>query len=454
MRVPTLSPFFTKWSNDLAGWSAATPMNNDERQLVQVKMIKSSPLTAAYTKVWIYRNTVYGYPWFASVRKLLDDPAYRSWFIMFDDYPSRKGNYTSPPCDDNYDPPKCTEYFHTQMDTPLPHKGGYGQCHPTQPKTGCDCGTKPCGFYVFNHSATAVVNGQTFQDWFLDTYMFNEIGGSALVNGFYWDDTWYPGGVGDDPEPGMNEDMGLTKAQLLQLTASYDATMAILRNRTLARGKFAWQLMTSESVRASDPATCKADLTEYCRAGAGPQQEAMYYAMGSSGSPPPPQPGPPFTNCSVFGCTCKGAADYYGIAAGSFGCAPAGAQNWWIHEAQPCADKSTSCCTAADYSTKPPPYKGCGAHQPVSALSLDLANFLLIRGDYAWLGHGWQGCAQPLADQGGGYPFPHELNADFGTPEGLCAETGGAGSGVFKREFSKATVEMNCNTGMPSIVMK
>lgn len=38
-------------------------MDNDERQLVQVKMIKESPLTPNYTKVWIYRNTVYGYPW-------------------------------------------------------------------------------------------------------------------------------------------------------------------------------------------------------------------------------------------------------------------------------------------------------------------------------------------------------------------------------------------------------
>jgi hypothetical protein len=55
------------WSNNLAGWSAATPMDNDERQLVQVKLIKESPLTAPYSKVWIYRNSVYGYPWFTSV---------------------------------------------------------------------------------------------------------------------------------------------------------------------------------------------------------------------------------------------------------------------------------------------------------------------------------------------------------------------------------------------------
>ena len=83
----------------------------------------------------------------------------------------------------------------------------------------------------------------------------------------------------------------------------------------------------------------------------------------------------------------------------------------------------------------------------------DLVSFLLIRGPYAYFGHGWQGCAQPLADQGGGYPFPSQLNTDFGTPLGLCAETH-AGSGVYQREYTKATVKMDCNTGEPSVVLK
>ena len=61
--------------------------------------------------------------------------------------------------------------------------------------------------------------------------------------------------MGDDPEPGMIEDMGLSKDDLLQLTASYDDTMAALRKRTISEGKFAWQLMTQERVRADDPTT-------------------------------------------------------------------------------------------------------------------------------------------------------------------------------------------------------
>jgi hypothetical protein len=73
--------------------------------------------------------------------------------------------------------------FHTQMDTPKPPgQRGYGTCQPP----ACDCGTKPCGFYVFNHSSDAVVHGQSFQDWFINSYMLNQAGLSPLVSGFYW----------------------------------------------------------------------------------------------------------------------------------------------------------------------------------------------------------------------------------------------------------------------------
>ena len=362
------------WSNSLAKWSSSTPMDNDERQLKQVEMIKRDSSTADYTKVWIYRNSVYGYPWFTSVRKILDDPLYEPWFLKFD---NATKPWTSPACDDNYDPPKCTQYFHTQMDTPLPSAtygpegrpiGGYGKCYPKDGKSGCNCGSKPCGFYVFNHSSTAIIKGQSFLDWFLDGYMLNEIGSSELIDGFYWDDTWYDGGVGDDPYPNMTRDMGLTKGDILQLASSYEENMRVLINRTLAAGKFAWQLLGSANVRATPPAACTADLLAYCRADALIQHEAAFYQAGS-------------------------------------------------------------------------------------AFEQDLANFLLIRGEYAYFGHGWQGCAQPPASEGGGYIFPDQLRRDYGHPIGLCVETA-PGSGVFTREFTKSTVQMDCNSGTSSIEFK
>ena len=63
----------------------------------------------------------------------------------------------------------------------------------------------------------------------------------------------------------------------------------------------------------------------------------------------------------------------------------------------------------------------------------DLANFLLVRGDYAWLGHGWRGCSKE-------YLFPEALNKDYGQPMGICKETA---KGVFTRQWTKASIKMD-----------
>eukprot|EP01043_Picozoa_sp_COSAG02_P093669 COSAG02_NODE_30166_length_556_cov_0.737418_2_plen_99_part_00 len=77
----------------------------------------------------------------------------------------------------------------------------------------------------------------------------------------------------------------------------------------------------------------------------------------------------------------------------------------------------------------------------------DVANFLLIRGKYAYLGNGWTGC-------GHFYEYPAEqFNADYGEPLGLAKETA-PDSGIFVREWSKATIKMDCNSYTPTITMK
>ena len=52
------------------------------------------------------------------------------------------------------------------------------------------------------------------------------------------------------------------------------------------------------------------------------------------------------------------------------------------------------------------------------------------------------------------YEYPPGLDLDYGEPLGLCEETGGAGSGVFTREWSKSTIHMDCNTFKGAVVMK
>ena len=94
---------------------------------------------------------------------------------------------------------------------------------------------------VFNHSSTVRVRGQSFREWFVHSYMLNEVGSSALVSGFFWDDVWNEACDLHDQVPHTCDDMGLTKADLVQLTHDYRANMEALRNATLAAGKFAWQ---------------------------------------------------------------------------------------------------------------------------------------------------------------------------------------------------------------------
>ena len=57
------------------------------------------------------------------------------------------------------------------------------------------------------------------------------------------------------------------------------------------------------------------------------------------------------------------------------------------------------------------------------------------------------GCSQQFE-----YPAA-QFNADYGDALGLCAETA-TGSGIFKREFTKSTVQMDCSSYTPTITFK
>ena len=75
----------------------------------------------------------------------------------------------------------------------------------------------------------------------------------------------------------------------------------------------------------------------------------------------------------------------------------------------------------------------------------NLASFLLVRGPYAWFGNAWQGCNKVPERRA-------ELDADYGAPLGPCEAA--QEPGVFTREWSKATITMDCNTWTPTIAMK
>ena len=364
----------------------------------------------------------------------------------------------------------CSDLYHCQEQSPAyPH--GDGDCGAPN----CYCGDNvPCGFYIWNHSSTTVVHGQTFQQWFRDSYIFDYQGTSPMVSGFCerhplsatilfsttahftqrlfadFDDWWPepelccpkafpfgmpPGnmlcyndsafvkagggpcgswcthasgsapGCGDDskhlcasascpakvarfpdPWPNMAADMGLTGADQMQISKSYQANMATVYAEILKRGQFSWQ-----------------------------QQ------WNGQSSP-----------TAKTGC-CTGP-----IVRNGSSCAPT--------LRKLCAADSPAQTRVMNYAFSPGGCSSGTGFVPLTAPLQDIANFLLIRGPHAFLGHGWVGCSRE-------YEVPQQINWDYGEPVGLCKETA-ANSGVFEREWTKANVSMDCNSWTPTITLK
>lgn len=76
----------------------------------------------------------------------------------------------------------------------------------------------------------------------------------------------------------------------------------------------------------------------------------------------------------------------------------------------------------------------------------DVAFFLLARGDYAWIGYGVWGMTWPPS-----MDLPSFFDADFGVPTEFCYQD--ETSGVFHRNYTKASVALDCDLFEASIEM-
>lgn len=94
--------------------------------------------------------------------------------------------------------------------------------------------------------------------------------------------------------------------------------------------------------------------------------------------------------------------------------------------------------------------------------ALDVAYFLATRAPHAWIAGGtmlgWHMSHWWTANKTRPINFrqdlrPPEFEKDYGVPTNNCSETA-AGSGIFVREWSKATVTVDCNTLAGHIVLK
>ena len=191
-----------------------------------------------------------------------------------------------------------------------------------------------------------------------------------------------------DPFPNMKQDMGLTPDEQLRISKSYQANMAVIYAEMLKRGMFTWQQQWNGQ---ADPAAKN--------------------------------------GCCTRPLVSKGAT-----------CATT--------LRKLCAADSPSQTRVMNFAFSPGSCDGGkpGTPAQLTAPTQDIANFLLIRGPHAFLGHGWIGCSRT-------YQVPEQINWDYGEPKALCTETA-PNSGVFTREWTKATVQMDCNTWTPTITLK
>ena len=150
------------WSNSKLQWANQKPMDAEERLIHQAEL---SHAMNPSSKVFIYRNLVHADNWMTSVREKLDDPRYSGFFVKFKPRGSMpNGKWHVPACDTNYDPPKCSTYYHDQVNTPqhnpnASHPEMTGECAPDP----CDCGKHPCGEYVYDYR-----NGSMLQDFIVN----------------------------------------------------------------------------------------------------------------------------------------------------------------------------------------------------------------------------------------------------------------------------------------------
>lgn len=228
-----------------------------------------------------------------------------------------------------------------------------------------------------------MVHGQTFENWFIHDYMLNSVGMSPLVSGFFWDDFW-PAVGGTFPDASAGK---------------------VAEDTGLDQDHAAWAQITEayhtnmDALRAT---TLSAGKFAWQLLWTGGDVEGV----GSTC----PQPIVSASRCS--------------------------------------ADLRSLCNESAPPQTRAMMY-ALNSHDPavMPELKQDLANFLLIRGPFAWLGHGWKGCSHD-------YPFPAEFNLDYGKPvDSVCKETA-TNSGIFTREWSNAHVSMDCNKWEPTITWK
>ena len=251
----------------------------------------------------------------------------------------------------------------------------------------CDCGRVPCGFYLFDHRSSAVVNGQSLRQWLVHNLTVSPTGIlHPDINGLYIDDgirashTRSSAPFGD-MNANVVENMELSGADIQALSNAWAANVHAIEKATVAAGGFLVQMFTDGN-RVASKRNCDKFFETACKKGSMQHDGPLLWSV-------------------------------------------------------PCG----TCLNAS------------GVASPGSAPGLleHLAGFLLVRGKYAYFAPADDGWA------GSSYPYPPRsvynglFDRDYGTPKGLCARSA---PGVWTREWTTATVSINCGQWKANITMK
>eukprot|EP01048_Picozoa_sp_COSAG05_P008710 COSAG05_NODE_678_length_7984_cov_3.957134_3_plen_811_part_00 len=373
------------WSNLKQQWDKDNPMDCSQLLIEQARRIKAVDNT---THVFVYRNLVKALPWYEQVAEKLADERYSGFFLPFRD--GIHGSYTSPPCSHGL----CSPLYHSQDQVPA---------HANFANGSCGVGV-PCGEYLFDH------RNESLRRWLVDNFVLGPLGiGSDLVSGMYLDDGWTNGThSSSSAAPGHNNN----------------------NNPFNRKSERAWN---ASDFCSHSPIGGAEEMNYNCSVDMGlTQADTTAIKLGWMQT----------NQAAMDAMHDAGGWDWHAFAQFTKGAPPQGeACIKFFH--RECASNSKFQRAAVmmeftDAKTAP----------PLKAPRVDIATFLLARGDYAWLGYGWQGCVGGNASVGGTdgkWPRPALLEKDYGQPIGLCKEVTN-GSGVFERTWTRSHIQLDCNS--------
>ena len=252
----------------------------------------------------------------------------------------------------------CTDLFHTRL---------------AWTEMGHDCGDHiPCGDYVFDH------RNQSLRDWIVGEYMMGPLGmgNRSAVDGFMLDDNWNLWS-GPSEVPHFTQGTGLApnSSEFRDLFTNWSATTTAALAAVQAAGGFTWSNVNCELDPFYGP-PCDPAIPGNCSANAVYVGERGLHTCGHTKTNGSPRANNVKTAPIWDG---RSGNDQEKGETGKAGCAE------WLREA--CSPDSVfgKIPTLLSFTRSSTPRR---PHPPplFPALLQDIARFLLVRGDYSWMG--------------------------------------------------------------------